>query len=97
MNSLTGDASISMVATNNTQNSYIDIGYPGDQGKGNLLYSNTANSMLLNTNAAARAHIDISGHLSIGTTAPLSALHVAGNTATTFTTLGVHLGMDPHL
>ena len=47
MDSLTGSAGVSVVATNISRNSYFDFAYPGVQGKGKNLYNNTSNSMLL--------------------------------------------------
>ncbi len=38
--------------------------------------------------------IDVNGNVGIGTTTPVSSLHVAGNTTSAFTT-GVHIGQDP--
>jgi hypothetical protein len=41
MNSSTGDAGVSVVASNISQNSYLDFGYPGIATKGKIVYNNT--------------------------------------------------------
>ena len=63
--------------TNST--SGVDFGDTADTNIGRLLYDHTDNSMRFTTNTSERMRIKNTGNVGIGTTAPLSLLHLASN------------------
>jgi hypothetical protein len=65
-----GYATIELAGTSGT-GSLIDFTQSGTDTKGRILYDNTNNYMVLNTNAAERMRIDSSGNVLVGTTSSI--------------------------
>lgn len=83
-------AAIELAASEGTRIDFSD-GASTDY-KGRIIYFNSSNTMEFRTDASARLAINGSGLVGIGTTSPLSALHVNGAIDTSPASPGVHLG-----
>ena len=91
--------------SNMTMGAGTEISISGDGGNSGLLLRGNASSesivgthgsqaLVLRTNSAERMRIDSSGNVGIGTTNPVSALHIFADRNNTSQSEGIHLGRN---
>ena len=78
-----GSTRLNIVAAN-VSYSAIDFGDAQDLGVGKIEYYHANNTMYFSTNAANRMVIDSSGKVGIGTSSPLSPLHITATNPTVY-------------
>ena len=84
---LTGHLEVGLISKNDS-GCVLNFGDPEDYNIGRLKYDHSDNSMRFDTNNSERMRIDSSGKVGIGTTNPLTKLHIREADTTTALTIG---------